>query len=119
MTFQFVVRVAGVYPLRTLWQESVDAAHVEWFTVKADGTRVLLNDTANGGLRAYRVGVAPSGFALAIQIIGGQRRITWTEPGVVLQESTDLITWTDLPNANSPYISTPGTRSAVFYRLKK
>jgi len=118
-TFQFLVRFAGVYPIRTIYQESIEAAHIELFTVKADGSRVLLNDTANGGLRAYRIGVAPSSFPLAIQLVGGQRRITWTEPGVVLQESTDLRTWTDLPAATSPYTSAPGARTAVFFRLKK
>jgi len=118
MTFKFVVRSAGIYPIRTIWQDSIEAGHVELFTVKADGTRVLLNDIANGGLRAFRVGVAPSGFPLAISIVAGQKRITWTEPSVVLQESTDLTTWTDLLTATSPYIST-GARSSVFYRLRK
>jgi hypothetical protein len=37
----------------------------------------------------------------------------------VLQESTDLRTWTDLPTATSPYKPTVGTRTSVFYRLKK
>ena len=118
-TFMFVVRTAGIYPLRTVYQDSIEAAHIEWFTVKADGTKVLLNDTANGGLRAYRVGVAPSPFPLAIAIVAGQRRVTWTEPGVVLQESTNLTTWIDLPAATSPYNSIPAARKAVFYRLKK
>ena len=27
---------------------------IEWFTVGADGTRVLVNDLANGGIKAYR-----------------------------------------------------------------
>jgi len=120
-TFKFVVRSAGVYAFRTIWQDSAteDAAHIEWFTVKADGTSVLLNDTGNGGFRAYRAGVVPGGFALAIQYVGGQRRISWTEPGVVLQESTDLINWADITTATSPYMSAPGTRGAVFFRLKK
>src|SRR5262249_5895555 len=46
--FKFLVQYAGVYPLRTVWYDNVDLAHVEWFTVKPDGTKVLLNDTANG-----------------------------------------------------------------------
>ena len=77
---------------------------------------MLLNDTANGGLKAYRVGVAPNKaatFSRAIRVTGGQIEITWTEPGVVLQESTDLKTWTDLTTATSPYTPTPQERSSL------
>jgi hypothetical protein len=117
--FRFVVQNAGVYPLRTIWFENNGAAHIEWFTVKADGTNVLLNDTANGGFRTYRVGVAPSSFQVAIQKVSGQIVITWSEPGTVLQESTNLTTWSNLASATSPYQTAPGPRTAVFYRLVK
>jgi Carbohydrate family 9 binding domain-like len=119
-TFKFLVQYAGIYPLRTIWYENVDLAHIEWFTVKGDGSRVLLNDRANGGIRTFRVGVAPGGFPLSIQKgPGGQITITWTEPGTVLQESTDLRNWTDLTAATSPFSVVPGARVGVFYRLKK
>jgi hypothetical protein len=122
--FKFFVQDAGVYGLRTIYQEAAGAANIEWFTVKADGNTVLLNDSANGGLKAYRVGVAPDkgssppppALSLAIQISGGQIKITWTGTGAILQESTDLKNWTDLPTAISPYTDAGGT---VFYRLKK
>jgi hypothetical protein len=52
--FSFVVQEAGVYAFRTLWQEGTEGANIEWFTVKEDGSKVLVNDTANGGVRAYR-----------------------------------------------------------------
>ncbi len=58
--FRFVVQDAGVYGLRTVWRQASGLTVLEWFTVKADGTKVLLNDTANGGLSAYRVGTGPS-----------------------------------------------------------
>jgi hypothetical protein len=92
------------------------------FTVKADGSSVLLNDVANGGLKAYRVGVAPdksTTFSASAQVSAGQVTIAWTEPGVVLQESTNLTSWADLTTATSPYRPTIGTRTSVFYRLKK
>jgi hypothetical protein len=117
-TFQFLVRAAGVYPIRTIYYDNLDAAHIELFRVKSDGTRVLLNDIDNGGFRAFRAGVVPIGFPLAIAIVGGQTRVTWTEPGAILQESTDLRNWTDLLSAASPYLVT-GARPAVFYRLRK
>jgi len=52
--FTFVVEEAGVYPFRLTWENGGGDAYVEWYSVKADGTKVLVNDTANGGLKAYR-----------------------------------------------------------------
>ncbi len=57
--FTFVVEEAGVYPFRTVWEQGGGDANIEWYTLKADGTRVLLNDTANGGLKTYRVSTSP------------------------------------------------------------
>jgi hypothetical protein len=58
LTFRCVVKDAGIYPVRVIWQEGGGGANLELFTVKPDGTRVLLNDTANGGYKCYRAGVA-------------------------------------------------------------
>jgi hypothetical protein len=52
--FSFVVQEAGVYAFRTIWNEGGGGANIEWFTVKEDGTKVLLNDTAKGGFKTYR-----------------------------------------------------------------
>lgn len=52
--FNFLVQEAGVYPLRTIYEEGGGGANIEWFSLKADGSKVLLNDTANGGYNAYR-----------------------------------------------------------------
>ena len=52
--FYVNVTQAGVYAFRTTWESGNGSAEIEWFTVKADGTKVLVNDTANGGLAAYR-----------------------------------------------------------------
>jgi len=60
LTFRCVVKDAGIYPVRVIWQEGGGGANLELCTVKADGTRVLLNDTANGGYKCYRAGVAPN-----------------------------------------------------------
>ena len=120
--FKILVQEAGFYPLRTIWQDGTEEGNIEWFTVNSDGTKVLLNDTINGGLPAFRVGVAPNKplGPLAIQRVGGQVRITWTEPGAVLEESTNLVTWTTLNGITSPYTATPGTAKPIaFYRLKK
>jgi hypothetical protein len=118
-TTKFLVQDAGIYPIRVVYQQATGLAYLELSTVKSNSTtKVLLNDTANGGLKAYRSGVAPNKpttFSLGIQKSGGTINITWTQPGVVLQQSTNLKTWTDLTGATSPYSPTvPG-----FYRLKQ
>lgn len=122
LTYRCVVKDAGIYPMRVIWQEGGGGANLELFTVKADGTRVLLNDTANGGYKCYRSGVAPdkpTQFSLAVSLTGGAVQITWTQAGVVLQESVDLKTWSDLPNAASPYAPPIAGTVAKFYRLRQ
>jgi hypothetical protein len=116
------VKDAGTYPLRVVYQEVTGGAFIEIFSVKADGTKVLLNDDANGGLKTYRVGVVPvkgSVFNLAIAKPSGLIELTWTEAGVVLQQSNDLKTWSDVTGATSPFKPTIGATGSVFYRLKK
>ena len=63
--------------------------------------------------------MVPPAFSLAIERTGDQINVTWTEPGTVLQESTDFANWTDLTGATSPYGVTTTGRSMVFYRLRK
>lgn len=53
-SYTVFVQEAGVYPFRTVWQEGGGGANIEWKSLKADGTKVLINDTANGGIKAYR-----------------------------------------------------------------
>ena len=52
--FSFEVTQAGIYPFRTIWENGSQDAHIEWFTVRADSTKVLVNDAANGGIPAFR-----------------------------------------------------------------
>lgn len=122
LTFRCVVKDAGVYPVRVIWQEGGGGANLELCTIKADGTRVLLNDTDNGGYRCYRVGVAPekpTSFSLGIQRTATGVQITWTQAGTVLQESANLSTWTDVNGATSPYTPTITGTAAKYYRLRQ
>jgi hypothetical protein len=114
---------AGVYPMRFIYQDAAGGAWVSLYSIKDNGDSVLLGDVANGGLKAYRVGQVPGpSFRLSVDIVSGQVRITWTEPGTVLQQSANSLTsWTDVPGATSPYTvpSQPAGTTRVFYRLKK
>lgn len=48
--------------------------------------------------------------------IGGRLHLFWTSPGIVPQESTDLLNWQDRPDLESPLVVVPeGPRG--FYRL--
>ena len=63
--FRFTIAEAGLYAARLIYNEGGGGANVEWFTQKADGTKVLVNDTANGGVKAYR---AVTGSAAAASL---------------------------------------------------
>lgn len=54
LTFSFIVQQAGTYPFRTIWENGGGDSHVEWYSIATDGTKILINDVANGGLPAYR-----------------------------------------------------------------
>ena len=49
-----VAQEAGTYAFRTIYENGAGDGNIEWYTVKADGTKVLVNDVAKGGLRASR-----------------------------------------------------------------
>jgi len=57
--FQITVPQAGLYAARCTWEQGCCGANIEIFTVKPDGTRVLVNDTAHGGVPAYRAVTSP------------------------------------------------------------
>lgn len=58
-SFSFAVKQAGVYPFRTVWENGGGGSVINWYSQKADGSLVLINDVANGGIAAYRATTAP------------------------------------------------------------
>ena len=96
----------------------------EWFTLKADGSRVLINDVANGGLAAYRVrAFTPPPQFNATTISGGNVTVSWTGTGT-LQQATALTgqasDWSDVspqPTGNTLTV-TGATSGKKFYRLR-
>jgi hypothetical protein len=123
ITLTLFVQEAGVYPMRVVYQEAAGAAHLELFSFLPDGiTRVLLNDTANGGLRTYSTGVAPEKPTAVPEFTdiranaNGSITIEWI--GGTLQ-STPAVGggWQNVAGATSPYTVTPGATPAAFYRV--
>jgi hypothetical protein len=92
--FPIVVKEAGVYAFRTLYEEGNGGANIEWFTVKADGTKVLVNDTAKGGYKAYRAllgGTHPVIKSVSPQPV--PRQVNQTSPtlSVVIADGTNPV----------------------------
>ncbi len=50
----------SVYAFRTVWEAGHGGANLEWFTLRPGGQKVLLNDTANAGPKAYRAAAFPA-----------------------------------------------------------
>lgn len=103
-TFLINVLEAGTYPLRVIWNSGNGGANIELFTVKEDGTRVLLNDVANGGLRTFgsKIGV-PFQITDFTRNSAGDITIIWNStPGLnyALDYATSLDSqWRELDDA--------------------
>ena len=104
-TFSFVVQEAGVYPMRTIYEEGGGDSNIEWFTVKPDGTKVLINDTANGGLKAYRATTGAAKPYVKLVNPGISRRQLNQQPSSVLIVLADGSTPVD---ANSVALKVDG-----------
>ena len=88
--------------------------------IKPDGTKLLVNDTANGGPRAYQQGTVPDqpieDVRIAIQKnTNGQVVLEWAAGTL---EAADIVTGTyqTVTGATSPYAITPG-EAQKFYRV--
>lgn len=141
--FPVFTQEGGVYPLRFIYQNGGGGASIEIYTIAEDGSLALLNDTDNGGLASFRSGAAPSApatpdpilappgrgvptvpmlpsvFSLGVTGTDGGAEITWDVIGLTLQSSTDLVTWTDVPGASSPFTPASDAGAIVFYRLRQ
>jgi hypothetical protein len=120
----FIVPQAGVYPMRMIFHQGGGGANCEWFSVKADGTKVLVNDVAGGGLKAYRTRTAVVGPRFNTPTRSGSDIvITWTGSGT-LQQATALTgtagDWSDVtpPPSGNTYTVTAATSGNRFFRLR-
>ena len=91
--FVVYIEEAGVYPVRTVWEEGGGGANIEFKTEKADGTRALVNDTANGGVKAYRAitSGAPTAITAVSPAIGAEGASPDAEIQVTIEEGGDSV----------------------------
>ncbi|EEF57776.1 hypothetical protein, partial [Pedosphaera parvula] len=121
--FGFVVPTAGAYPIRLFNWQGGGGAGLEWTSIQpgltADGTRVLVNDSATpGSLMAYRA-VTTHPHLNSPVVANGNVMLSWSGAGI-LQKATQLSpgNWSDVtpqPGASS-YITPSG--GTAFYRLR-
>lgn len=93
-TFFMLVQEAGVYAFRTVYEQGTATANIEWFTLKTDGTKVLINDVANGGVKAYRALSTPiAPFVRMTEPPIAPRQLNWirTNLTVVLEDGTTAV----------------------------
>jgi hypothetical protein len=96
--FKVFVQDAGIYPIRTLLATDTGASGIELFGLNATGDKVLINDLANGGYKAYRSGTAPD--KLPFTVVGTPPPPLKGTPltGIVVSTLNKTIT-ADLPSS--------------------
>jgi len=117
-----VTNAPGIYPIRTVWENGGGGVNIEWYSLTGTNNgsgvyaRRLVNDLSTFGnaiggigLRAFSSLVKPT-----IGIVGSNAQITFVG---VLQQSTDLINWTDVVGS-SPYSTPLSSASMKFYRSR-
>jgi len=119
--FNFAVQEAGVYAFRTIYFEGGSDASIEWFIIKPDGSRILINDTANGGPASYQQGTIPSAPVSVVVSArlnaSGQVVIEWSS-GTLLSADTVNGTYLPVSGATSPHTVNPAGAPAKFYRVQ-
>ena len=83
-TFDVVIPVSGMYPVRVDWWEGTGGANVEFFSVNTDtGEKILVNDPVNpGAIKAFRSGSGPA-YADSILPVVGEGAAPGSKPIVV------------------------------------
>jgi len=79
--YSVLITQPGLYPVRNIWFEGGGGANLEWYSRKADGSYALVNDTANGGLKAYQYPLGNGPAHVKYFAPGaGANRVSLTDP---------------------------------------
>jgi hypothetical protein len=120
--FRFAVQEAGVYAFRTLYYEGGGNANLEWFLVSADGTRLLINDTINGGAPSFQQGTIPAPPAgdvvLNAELNGSGQLILQWSTGTLLSATDVNGPYTPVIGATSPHPVNPADAQRRFFRVQ-
>jgi hypothetical protein len=120
----FAVPAAGVYPLRLVaghegGNGAAANANLEWFSVKPDGTKILVNDTTNpDSLRTFRARSNPAPVLNPPTLSAGSVTISWTGAGTLEEAASVAGPWGDSANQTNPQ-SVPTTGGQKFYRIRQ
>lgn len=119
VTSGFAVPKAGVYPIRLVAGQEGGRANLEFFSIKANGNRVLVNDSNDPeAIRAYRARteiVAPPKFN-APTLANGNLTLSWTGSGVLQEAPGANGAWIPSANQSNPQ-SVPATGAGRFFRV--
>ena len=115
-TSPLISLVAGrSYYIEALYKEGGGGDYVEVAWRKEGDTTPAASLTPIPG--AFLSTLAPAPGSLDVQVAGGTVTVTWSGSGQ-LEKSTDLVGWSAVPGATSPY-AVPATDPAVYYRLRQ
>jgi len=92
--------------------------YVQLRNVSQEPSKVVMADAVRF---TYASALGPIGtVGIATSSGGGLPSLNWTNPAAVLQESPSGLpgTWTDVPDASSPFTIVPGTAPQKYYRLR-
>ena len=106
--------------MRLVAGQQAGRANLEWFSIKTDETKILVNDTTNpDSLRTFRARSTPATSVMNPPTFsGGNVTISWTGAGT-LEEATAITgPWSNSANQNNPQ-SVPATGSGKFYRIRQ
>jgi hypothetical protein len=92
-SFDVYVQDAGTYGFRTIYEQGGGAANVEWVYVTTNGTKVLLNDTADGAPKAWRAATssAPAYVKAVSPAAGNPMLFPPTTVAAVLEDAATTV----------------------------
>jgi len=107
--------------MRLVAGQETGNANLEWFSIKSDGTRILINDSSNpDALLAFRARNAVV-FPVSLNppaVLGTTVNISWD--GVGAQQEAEFAggPWGASANQNNPQ-TIPAAASIKFYRIRQ